>query len=272
VIISPKVRANVVAIGAMLPFLVLLNVYRKDIPTRTHVYLSLLLGVASMLIYMWVHSRATAKLPPVPSPVAELNLAEERLPRAVWLAVVPLLLVAIELWWFTKHGDALPWRHGARGAVADSSSYRFLVGGMIFWNSFAAWMVLFGLAVWHGMSRAYRFRRTQLLAGVTNQWAAFVGINGSIAGTAFAVPESRQWICFIPILSGFGVIFWNSRRLNRLYAEIPRVGTWFYRDPGDPTFFGPRGVNLASGWCWVLIAAVVPPILLAEWMLSRVPG
>jgi hypothetical protein len=76
----------------------------------------------------------------------------------------------------------------------------------------------------------------------------------------------------VPLLASTSVLIWNSRRLNRLYAAVPRIGTWFYRDRHDPTFFGPRGVNLASGWSMVLIAAVIPPIALAEWMLHRVQG
>jgi hypothetical protein len=269
--LAPKRQANIASILAMTPFLLCNLLYRDQLSFHTWIYLALLSFIASMLVYMWVHDRATARLPASPAPAAELSLAEERLPRTVWLAIVPPLLVAVELWWVTTHWNELPWRQGA-ASLAHNSSYRFLVGGLIFWNSVGTWMTLFGFAVWHGMSRAYEFRRTQLLAGVMNQWAGFIGINGSILGTAFELPESVEWVAFIPILAGFGVMAWNSRRLNRLYAAVPRIGTWFYRDARDPTFFGPRGVNLASGWCMGLTAAIIPPIALAEWMLHRVQG
>jgi hypothetical protein len=270
--LSPKVQANIASFTALSLFLLADVLYGDHLSFHTWNYLALLSFLASMLVYMWVHNRATAKLPAAPAPKAELNLAEERLPRSVWLAVAPPLLVALELWWVTTHWNELPWRDESQGSLAYNSSYRFLVGSLIFWNGVGTWMALFGLAVWHGMSRAYEFRRTQLLAGVMNQWAGFILINGSMLRSAFELPDSVEWVALVPLLASTSVLIWNSRRLNRLYAAVPRIGTWFYRDRHDPTFFGPRGVNLASGWSMVLIAAVIPPIALAEWMLHRVQG
>lgn len=267
---NPKITAYIVGLAVMALFLVLHSQYGDHLSLRARIYLAILSVIASGLIWHWVFHRLADESPGARGPAREVSLEVESLPNALWLAAIPPLLVAAALWWVTAHGDGLPWRQSGGEAFRHSLSYRVLVGMTIFGNGLAAGMFVVALAVWYGMSRAYRFRRAQLLAAVANLWVVLLLTLGSAGGTAFLLSDSMQVLAFALTLVAVLLLLWNSFRIQRMYAANPRTGNWFYLDRYDPAFLGPRGLNLASSWCWIILAAFITPVLAAEWLLGRV--
>lgn len=143
---------------------------------------------------------------------------------------------------------------------------------VIVWNSLASWMVVYSLARWHGMARTYPYRRERMLKAVGFQWVALVASIAWASGLNFYMPTLLATTCGITLGVGMFAALWLGGQEYRLRAEDPQTGTWCYFDFRDPTFFGPRGLNLANGWSLALAAAGIAPMLLAEWLYHHAQG
>ncbi|MEO8313966.1 MAG: hypothetical protein ABI645_04135 [Pseudomonadota bacterium] len=269
---SPKVRANIATIVAYAPFIVANTLYRGQLSQRTWVYLGLLSMLPAILIYQWVYHRETLKHPAPALPRAELNLAPERLPPVVWLAIMPPLIAAAFLWWITTYSIELPWRDSWLGPPKPAASHEmFRMLGVMFviWNCLGSWRVGLGLAQWHGMPRAYVSRRKRLLLAIEAQWLFLLIPLAHTCGNLFRLPTLWATVCGVVVGVGVLAIIWSANRERQLRKAEPRIGTWCYFDFRDPAFLGPRGLNLASGWSWTLAAIALSPIVLAEWLLHQ---
>lgn len=147
--------------------------------------------------------------------------------------------------------------------------YPMAATGVIVWNSMMSWRVVNALARWHGMSRAYPHRYYRLRAAVTTQWIALAVSSSWLCGNVFYMPPTLATTCALTFGGGLFAALWFAGREERLRRAQPATGTWCYFDFKDPTFLGPRGLNLANGWSWVLAAAGMAPVLLAEWLLRQ---
>ena len=228
-----------------------------------------LLSVVAATVYgIWMHRRQVEQLAVAAAPARELSLTSERLPRAVWLALGPPLAVAMLVWWVVSSGSTFPGRPRVEGRLSSEQWFVFM---LIFWNGFAAQAVGYGLGAWYGMSRAYAVRRTLLRTALANQWLCLVVTMAWGLDLVIAVPADLE---FLSVVAGGGaaaVLAWNVWRVNRLYYEQPRPGGWVYVDAQDPTFIGPRGMNIANGWFWMMQAALVVQVLVIKWILPHVP-
>lgn len=273
--LTPKARANIVGFVVMAPFLVSIHVYRDSLSQRGWMYVALVSSLASMLAYQWVYHRQAAMLPASALPRPELHLAPDRMPDVVWLALVPPALLMVLLWWVTLHGSELPWRDTWLGPPKPATEHRMYlhtVVAVIFFNCLASWQVVYSLARWHGMARAYPYRRERLQWAVGNQWLMLAFTVAWFSGNNFRMPAVLATTCGIVVGIGGSTMIWMGWRLHALRTADPQTGTWCYFDFRDPTFFGPRGLNLANGWSWALAAAGIAPILLAEWLLHGAQG
>jgi len=236
---------------------------------RARASMALPLAIAAGLYGVWMYRRQVEQLAAEPAPTRELSLASERLPRAVWLALGPPLVVAMLIWWVVASGSTRPGRPPVAGPLSSQQWFVFMV---IFWNGFAAQAVGYGLGAWYGMSRAYAFRRTLLLTALANQWLFLVVTTAFGLDMVMGVPADLEPVIVIAGGGAAAVLAWNVWRINRLYYTHPRPGSWVYADARDPTFLGPRGMNMANGWFWLLQAALVLQMLLIKWILPQVPA
>lgn len=268
--LSPKVRANIAGCVVVMPVFLGRMLYDNALSQRAWMYLSVAVGLAAALIYQWVYHRHVAEIPASALPRAELSLARERLPRIVWLALGPPVLIMGLLWWVMVHGAALPWRDtwlGSPRPASEHEMFLFTTVALIAFTSLASWQVVYSLARWHGMARAYPHRRERLQWAVASQWLILVVMLAWISGMHFRMPTALATTCGIVFGTGMSLVMWMGWKLQDMRnADLP-TGSWCYADFRDPTFFGPRGLNLANGWSWILAAAAVAPVVLVEWLL-----
>lgn len=271
--LSARARSNLVGVVATVLYALFVYMNEGALPVRTAVYIALLWSLGMTVLCQWVYHRYSPGLPASAVPEPELNLATERVPRVAWLAIAPPLIVGAILCGVLVYGSQLPWRDAWLGpqlpAPSHGAHYKHLVITLVGWNCLAMWLVLFNLAKWHGMSRAYTYRRAGLVAAVAAQWLMLVATIGHASGMSMRLPSVLATVCGIAYGAGLAGVVWigceTERRRRR--AGGPRTGTWMYFDLQDPGFFGPRGLNAGNAWSWVLAVAALAPLLLGEWML-----
>jgi hypothetical protein len=271
--LSARARANIVCVVAYLPYALFIFMNADKSPTRPMVYAGLAWALAVSVLCQWVYHRYLPRMPASAIPAPELSLAAERLPRVVWLAIIPPVITAVLLWCVLAYGSALPWRDTWLGpelpAPQHGFNYKNLVLTLVVWNCFAMWVVIFNLAMWHGMSRAYTYRRAGLVTAVAAQWLILVGTVGQAGGMSLRLPTTLATVSGIVYGASMAGVMWIGCEMmrRRKRAAEPRTGTWMYFDLRDPSFLGPRGVNTGNAWSWVLAGVGLAPLLLAEWML-----
>jgi hypothetical protein len=260
---------------AALPALLTFNVQPDLVPEHLWPVVILLSFWVSGAAGQWVYQRGLAQqstslhIEPPGSPI-ELNLTREPLPWAVWSSVVPPIIVVWLVWWIVAHSGELPWGGFKPSHAGSPSLLRMVVIQLAFWNSFALWVVGYGLATWYGVSRTYNFRRPLLLGMVVNQWAALVFTVSLNAFLWFDVPPSLAPVCAAGYIGGLVFIIWHNLKMRRLYAERDsQIGAAFYFDWRDAALMGHRGVNLANMWLWLLIAASFVPAAFSYWLLDK---
>jgi hypothetical protein len=272
--LSAKGRANAVAVVAYVPYVLYLFTNADALPTRSIVYVGLAWALMVTVLCQWVYHRYSPQISASAVPAAELSLATERLPPVVWLAVIPPLIVAFALWGVLAYGSELPWRDTWLGpklpAPSHGMEYSHLVITLIAWNCLAMWMVIFNLAMWHGMSRAYTYRRAGLMSAVASQWLLMVGTLCHASGMSLRLPPALATLAGIVYGASLAGVMWIGCEMLRRKRRTPepRTGTWMYFDLRDPSFLGPRGINAGNAWSWVLAGAGLAPLLLGEWMLQ----
>lgn len=275
--LSARARANLVTGLAYVPLTVFICTRDEDLPMRPLLYVTLAWGLCVALLAQWVYHRHSPRMTASDVPAPELSLVAERLPSAVWLAIFPPVIVAVLLWCVLAFGSELPWRDTWLGpklpAPEHGLKYSYLVVTLIGWNCLAMWVVILNLAMWHGMSRAYTHRRAGLLAAIASQWLVLVATICHAGGMNLRLPPALATVSGILYGASLAGVMWIGcemlRRRHR--APGPRMGTWMYFDPRDPSFLGPRGINTGNAWSWVLAGAGMAPLLLGEWML-HLPG
>ena len=131
--------------------------------------------LAGVLFFQW-QLRAVRSLPVErPSANAALDLGDERTPRLAWLAPVPPFVTLGLLVWLSARWSAMLVRDTlgyAPGATAwQDPAFRAIAQLLLFGVGWSVWFGIFGLTMWHGMSRRYTFRRAQLDAAVAAAWS-----------------------------------------------------------------------------------------------------
>jgi hypothetical protein len=272
VTLSPKARAGIVSWVACGLFLLANMLYQEKLSQRAWVYLALAVMLPAMLIGQWIYHREVLKLEAPDLPRAELNLAPEHIPNAVWLAILPPLIAAALLWWVTAYGSTLPWRDTWLGPPKPAASHQmFRMAGVMFviWNCLGSWRAVYGLAQWSGMPRAYISRRKRLILAIALQWLLLICTAAWSCNMLFRMPAMLAIVVGVTAGAGFSAMTWIYWQEVRFRSEEPPIGTWCYFDFRDPAFLGPGGLNLASAWSWALAAVALSPIVLAEWLLHQ---
>lgn len=239
---------------------------------RGFAYLTLCSFLLSTLAYQWVFHRHAPPVPASALPRAELFLSAEPVPRLVWMALWPPLLLTGLLWWVITQGDTLPWRDNWLGPPQPAfhhKTFTMIAMAVMVCSSVAAWKVVLALARWHGMARAYPHRSRRLRLAVTIQWLWLATMVCWAAGNLFYMPVPWASLCAIGFGGGMFLFLWMVGQEERLRRDQPATGTWCYLDFRDPGFLSPRDLNLASAWAWLLAALGIAPILLMEWLYQH---
>lgn len=217
-----------VSLAITTPYMLAATVYRTGFSQRGFAYLTLGSFLVSMLVYQWVYHRYAEAAPASALPRAELQLSAEPLPRVVWLAILPPVVVMALLWWIVEHGDTLPWRDNWLGPPRPAWNHRMFTMTVmmgIVWNGIAGWKVVHALARWHGMSRSYPYRSQRLHLALGGQWAALIAIACWAAGNNFYMPGIWPTLCALGFGGGMFVVLWISGREERLRRGQPATGT-----------------------------------------------
>jgi hypothetical protein len=188
-----------------------------------------------------------------------LNLEEEKMPGVVWLAAVPPVLTLGLIFWLADHWSVLPVRETGlppRTAWRDPA-FQSIAQFLFFDLGWSVWFWLCALAVWHGMSRRYTFRRSQLAALVATSWSTALLTPALTLPLLLRLPPIGLVLCLAAGAFGIGLFIVFARRARRdvATASMPPSSYAFYFDRNDPSAFGDRGVNLGSPWNWALFAA-----------------
>jgi len=204
---------------------------------------------------------------------ATLDLNEEPIPRVAWLAAVPPFITVGLIYWLASHWSAFTVRDGpATSAEAwQHPEFRSIVHILIMslgWSVFAGILVL---AMWYGVSRQYAFRKPQLHFAIALSWFQTLTTPAWVLPLWLRLPPLGWLLCAAAGAIGVGLLARFGPLARRQYqaANMPPSSYGLYFDRNDPSFFGERGMNLASPWNWALFVAPVAlfglPVLLTFW-------
>jgi hypothetical protein len=119
------------------------------------------------------------------------------------------------------------------------------------------------------MASSFTPRRLQLVGAVSNQWSNLIFL---IATNLVLWIELPAWALVLCIAAGAAALcstVYRAHLANRaIERNAVRFGYGLYFDSADPAIMGHRGMNLASGWTWLLIVTGFLPGLLASWLLN----
>ena len=220
------------------------------------------LAAAAGAAFLEWQRRAVASLD-VPAPVGSvaLDLSDERMPAIAWLAAVPPIATLALILWLGAQWGHVPVR-GAEPATLPpwhDRAFRSLVQMLSIGMAWSVWSAIFGLAMWHGVSRRYAFRPAQFSWAVAFSWSQTLLMPALFVPIWLRLPLGGLVLCVAAAALAVGLQLAVGLRSRRAWAaaDMPPSSYRLYFDWDDPSFFGERGTNLASPWSWALVAAPV---------------
>lgn len=213
-----------------------------------------------------------------PPPVRELELSAEpeRLPRYVWLGVVPPLILAGVAFYLHAHWDSIPknfpihWRIDGQADRWVARTPRGVYGSLAFGAAMALWLFGFSLAVWYGSRRSEPLRRPVLGVFIALEWAVVVMMSGGAMAPLIRLPIVSLSAISVAVILACIVYLIKANRNARAALDPTPNGCWkgglLYYNPDDPVLFVGRRdgagftINMANPWSWVAIAS---PLLIA---------
>jgi hypothetical protein len=243
----------------------------EDRMSLIHAPLMTALPVIALLFLVW-QRRAVASIDEERSRRAvSLDLGDEGIPRVAWLAAVPPLLTGGLVYGLARHWGEFPLRDGDLTSVVawQDPAFKSIVQMLLFGLGWSIWLGIYGLAVWHGMSRQHAFRRSQLSGAVALAWSQTLLWPAWVLPLWLRLPPPGLAFCFAAGAAAVGLLLIAGPRARREWqaADLPPSSYRLYFDRSDPSAFGDRGTNLASPWNWALLAG--PAVLFAAPLLIR---
>jgi len=208
-----------------------------------------------------------------PRPVRELELSTEpeRLPRFVWLGLVPLVILAASAFYLGAHWDDIPERRpvqwdvtGQPNGWADRTP-EGVYGPLVFGTGMTLWLFAFSLVIWYGSRRSEPLRRPVLGVFIALEWVAAL-MMADVAMRAFI----RLPLALLPgiliavILASIAYLIKTNRNSRGPLDATPNEcwkGGIIYYNPGDPVLFVGRRdgagftLNMGNPWSWVVIGS-----------------
>jgi uncharacterized membrane protein len=210
----------------------------------------------------------------------ELSAEPERLPRFVWLGLVPVLILASVALYLRMHWDSIPERwpihwgiDGQPNGWADRTP-RNVYGPLVFGVGGTLWLFGFSLAIWYGSRRSEPLRRPVLSVFIALQWALVMIIIAAAMRGLIQLPLAPIGVAFTLLIFGGIAYLVKANRNARGPVDATPAECWkggiLYYNPDDPVLFVGRRdgagftLNMANPWSWVVIGS---PLLI---MLSVV--
>jgi hypothetical protein len=214
-----------------------------------------------VLAFLEWKRRAIASLDaPAPVKKVALDLSEEKIPAIAWLAAVPPIATVALILWLAAEWNGLTLRGAEKvtSPVWRDPAFRSLAQMLSISMAWSVWSAIFGLAMWHGVSRRYAFR-TQFSWTIAFGWSQALLWPAMFVPLWLRLPMSGLVLCVAAaaIAVGLQIVVGLRNRRAPAAAEMPPLSYRLYFDWNDPSFFGERGTNLASPWSWALAAAPV---------------
>ena len=210
-----------------------------------------------------------------PNRAAALDLGHEKMPKAAWLAAFPPVIMLAFLFWLAAGWNPLLVRD-TLGYVPGTTAWRDpafrSVASVLFVGvGWSVWCGLFGLTMWHGVSRQCAWRRAQLEGAVATGWCFSLLCPAVVLPLWLRLPTLGLVLCAVAAASGVSILLIFAPRARRAWdaAEVQPPAYRLYFDWHDPSALGDRGMNLGSPWNWALFGApavfLALPLLLAFW-------
>ena len=208
-----------------------------------------------------------------PRPVRELELTTEpeRLPRFVWLGLVPLVILAATAFYLHAHWDNIPERHpihwgltGQPDQWADRTP-QSVYGPLVFGAGMTLWLFAFSLAVWYGSRRSEPLRRPALGVFITLEWVLALIMPGVAMEALIRLPVALLVGISMAVILACVVYLIRTNRNSRGPLDATPNECWkggiLYYNPDDPVLFVGRRdgagftLNMGNPWSWVVIGS-----------------
>ncbi|MEP7352455.1 MAG: hypothetical protein ABI824_04405 [Acidobacteriota bacterium] len=200
------------------------------------------------------------------APPTELELTPQRLPKTVWLAVIPPLLMAALIFWLSAHWDQIPSRYSVDASPLErQSEFRMLRLWLLLPCMMGVSALIHGIAQWYGTARTPA-SRARFDWAVSHSWTATLWIPAVMLPTQFGLSwKSTPW-CVLSASIGLGIALWARRRLKKFDVRPDDYTGWYF-DRHDPALWGSRGTNVGNPWQWALFAVHAVPMVVPFFLL-----
>jgi uncharacterized membrane protein len=211
-------------------------------------------------------------------PVRELELTgePERLPRFVWLALVPMLIFAAIAVYLHLHWDSIPDRrpiHWGLDGQPDrwaERSFRGVYGPIILAAEMTLWLFGFALAVWYGARRSEPLRRPALTVFIVLTWVFALLMPGGTVQPLIRLPAVVPVALAMAVILSSVIYLIKKNRESRGPVDPTPNECWkggiLYYNPNDPVLFVGRRdgagftLNMGNRWSWIVIGS---PLVIA---------
>ncbi|MEO8657930.1 MAG: DUF5808 domain-containing protein [Bryobacteraceae bacterium] len=214
---------------------------------------------------------------------AELTDAPEELPRFVWFAAGPFVMLGAAAIWMSQNWDRIPARFpvhfgfdGQPNRWAERTT-RGVYGAVLFGAELCAWLLILGLAGWFGSRRSVT--RSVMLGGM-------IGM-GYFAALLFALISLQAplglptWVPMVaPLAILIPLLIVMVRKMSDPQDPVDatpnecwKVGIIYY-NPNDAVLFVQKRdglgytFNFANRWAWVLLAGLVMVMASAQFVIG----
>jgi uncharacterized membrane protein len=214
---------------------------------------------------------------------AELTAAPEDLPRFIWLAAGPFIILAAAALWLYLHWDSIPDHfpvHFNAGGQPDRWAERTtkaVYGPLIFGAELCAWLLIMSLATWFG-SRRSLFRPVML--GGTIAMVYMVGVLFALIAVQSLLSIPVWLIVLWPMAILIPIIIVTKKKMSEPVEPMDPTpnecwkGGIFYYNPHDAAVFVEKRdgfgyqCNFANRWSWVLLLGLALVIASVPFVLT----
>ena len=200
-----------------------------------------------------------------------LSETPERLPRVVWLAIAPFVLLAAAAVYLQLHWASIPLRfpiHFDMDGTPNGWAERTIKGvywPLVFGAELCAWFVICGLAGWYGARRTHmRLTMLEIMLGVEFALSllfATIALLPLLAIPIWAVAASPLCLMIPVVVVAIKRSSEPSDPPEKTPDECWKGGVLYY-NPNDPVVFLEKRagfgytMNFANPWAWALLGGL----------------
>ena len=214
---------------------------------------------------------------------AELTAVPEELPRFIWLAAGPFIILAAAATWLYLNWDRIPARfpvHFNASGQPDrwaEQTIKGVYGPLFFGAELCAWLLIMALAGWFG-SRRSRLRPVML--GGTIAMAYLVGVLFALIAVQPLLSIPVWLIALSPMAILIPLIMVMAKKVSEPGEPMDPTpnecwkGGIFYYNPNDAAVFVEKRegfgyqFNFANRWSWVLLLGLALVVASVPFVLT----